>query len=175
MNLPKIVIILSICLLLPSKVVKLKTDSTKVDPAPSPKQKKTGPFQKQEKKPKVLHFRSLEDFENLKLFNSDYGKTKIRIGILGMPVHKNMRKFLRRKGFKGLAKDLIYKQERVRDESQSQVSWHMKESRRIVKYLDKNIRRYAYYPTSYAKALFGWNIFDYLVQKDGDSLVILTR
>lgn len=127
------------------------------------------------KEPKILRFRSLEEFENLKLFNSNYGKAKIRIGILGMPVHNSMRKYLKKKGFNRIVNDLIFKQGRVKDESQAHISWHKKDATRIVKTINRKISRYAYYPTSYAKSLFGWNIFDYLVQKNGDSLVRLIR
>jgi hypothetical protein len=152
-----------------------KEKQTKQKNLINPKIEKKSTVKPVKKKPKILRFRSLEEFENLKLFNSNYGKAKVRIGILGMPVHKNMRKFLQKKGFNGLVKDAIYKQNRVTDRSQAHVSWHKRDGRRIIRALNRRVSKYAYYPTSYAKSLFGWNIFDYLVQKNGDSLVRIIR
>ena len=128
-----------------------------------------------ENKEENIDTRSLLESNEFKLFNSNYGDTKIIIGILSMPVHGKIRRYLRRKGISSLSKDMLYKQDLIRDKSLHAVSWIRKRSKKYAKGLLKKMRKYSYYPTSYAKALFGWNIFDYLVEKNGDPLVKLIR
>lgn len=146
-----------------------------VGPEPSPPVSPSQKAPKPRKKPKVLHNRSLLDSNNLKLFNSGLGNASIRIGILSMPVHRNMRKYLRRKGVRLIGRDMLYKQNLVKDRNQSLISWTWRRKQRVAKKVLRQMRKYSYYPTSYAKAFFGWNIFDYLAEKKGDPLVGLTR
>lgn len=69
---------------------------------------------------------------------------------------------------------MIYKQELFTDPSQGQISWRLMNVPIRDRFFD-NMNKYMYYPSSYAKNLFGWNVFDYLSEEEGDPLVGLTR
>lgn len=158
--------------------IKAKQTAQALPPKPTLKPHKSSKSQKKpklRKKPKILHNRSLLDSSNLKLFNSGEGKAAIRIGILSMPVHRNMRRYLRKKGIRLMARDMLYKQDLIKDRSQSFISWTWRKRKQVAKKVIHSMKKYSYYPTSYAKAFFGWNIFDYLVEKKGDPLVKLIR
>lgn len=119
--------------------------------------------------------RELLESKEYKMFQQEAGKTKIVIGILTMRVHQKMKKAISKKMETYEYKDLIYKQDFKPDLSQDTIRWNKKRSSVIGGYLLDKKAKFSYYPTSYAKSVIGWNIFDYLSEKKGDPLVKLTR
>jgi hypothetical protein len=69
--------------------------------------------------------------------------------------------------------DLRYKQELMPDMSQSLITWNSPLAYKFGTNLLKKMAKYTYYPTSYAKTFFGWHLFDYLAEIEGDPTVIL--
>lgn len=110
----------------------------------------------------------------LKLFEHAPYDTYIRIGILPLFITKKYRSLLHKSMGKDLGDRLIYKQNLFSDPSQASVSWHHNHDYVRHKFF-KRMSRYMYYPSSYAKNLFGWNIFDYLPEWDKKPIVRLTR
>lgn len=120
-----------------------------------------------------------------KFQTDDNSSHTITIGILTMSVHKKMQEKIQKKleemehiasmpfnpSFK--FQDLRYKQELMIDMSQSLISWNPILGYKIGSNLLRKMPKYTYYPTSYAKTFFGWHLFDYLSEIDGDPTVNL--
>ena len=132
---------------------------------------------RRQKRVRLTQDRNLEESEQFKLFDSAKDESHVTIGIFSMIVHKSMKDRIFKKltgtGPKGAFKwqDLRYKQNLKADESQDDIHWNAERSSTLGNSMLQKIKYYSYYPTSYAKSFYGWHIFDYLIEKNGDPLV----